>query len=139
MATGQAETIAERRKIALQLRQAGFTYRDLAVALTNKGFPCKFTTAYKDVRHCLKEISKQTHEEAEELRVLELSRLDTLLRSIWTKAIKGDMNAIDRSLKISERRCKLLGIDAPIQNVNEIIVPGAKNIQVEFIDTDDAD
>jgi hypothetical protein len=43
----------------------------------------------------------------------ELDRLDAMLRACWSKAIGGDMKAVDRVLKISERRSKLLGLDAP--------------------------
>lgn len=136
---GQTTTIAERRKVALQLRQAGMTYRDIAIALTNKGFPCKFTTAYKDVVKALDEISKKTHEEAESLRELELTRMDVMLKSIWSRVMKGDVAAIDRALRISERRSKLLGIDAPQHNIEEIVTNETPHIKLEFIKPNDDD
>lgn len=40
-------------------------------------------------------------------RDLEVSRMDRLLQGIWTRAAKGDEAAIDRVLRISERRERL--------------------------------
>jgi len=42
---------------------------------------------------------------------LQLERLDRLLLSVWSDAVKGKLGAIDRVLKIEERRAKLLGLD----------------------------
>lgn len=42
-------------------------------------------------------------------RILALERLDALHRVMWAKAIKGDLNATDRVLRIDEQRQRLLG------------------------------
>jgi hypothetical protein len=52
-------------------------------------------------------------EPADEVRQLELLRLDRYLSAIAEKVDSGDLKAIDRALKIMERRSKLLGLDAP--------------------------
>lgn len=52
-------------------------------------------------------------EPADELRSLELERLDRLLLGVWSQAAKGNQGAVDRALKIMERRARLLGLDAP--------------------------
>ena len=48
---------------------------------------------------------------------MELERLDVLLVKVMaivdTGTINECLNAIDRALKIAERRAKLLGLDAP--------------------------
>src|SRR5699024_2045667 len=54
-------------------------------------------------------------QQADEMRTVELSRLDRLQRAVWGKAVKGDLQAVDRALKIIDRRSKLLGLDAPQQ------------------------
>ena len=41
-------------------------------------------------------------------RVLELERLDSLHKAVWPKALRGDNAAIDRVLRIGERRLQLL-------------------------------
>jgi hypothetical protein len=47
------------------------------------------------------------------LIVLELMRLERLHAAVWPQAIRGDVNAVDRVLRIMERRARLLGLDAP--------------------------
>jgi len=42
---------------------------------------------------------------------LELERLDAMQAAIWDDAMNGHLGAIDRVLKIMERRAKLLGLD----------------------------
>jgi len=49
-------------------------------------------------------------EPLEQVRQLELMRLDRLLLAI-PKAISGDLAAIDRCLAIGARRARLLGLD----------------------------
>jgi len=54
-------------------------------------------------------------ETAEEIRRLELERLDAMLFAIGPEVRKGSYGAIDRALKIMERRARLLGLDAPVK------------------------
>lgn len=42
-------------------------------------------------------------------RVVELERLDALHRAVWAKALRGDVAAVDRALRIQEQRQRLLG------------------------------
>ena len=53
--------------------------------------------------------------EADELRQQEVERLDLLTKAVWQHAMAGDPTAIDKALKIIDRRAKLLGLDAPQQ------------------------
>jgi hypothetical protein len=52
---------------------------------------------------------------ADELRAEEVARLDGMLEKLWPKARRGEVAAVDRVLKIGERRAKLLGIEAPVR------------------------
>ena len=65
-------------------------------------------------------------EPADELRTLELERLDRLLLGVWGQAAKGNQGAVDRALKIMERRARLLGLDAPTkvqqENVGDTVI-----------------
>jgi hypothetical protein len=65
-------------------------------------------------------------EPADELRKMELERLDRLLLAVWGQAAKGNQGGIDRALKIMERRAKLLGLDAPTkvqqENVGDTVI-----------------
>lgn len=49
----------------------------------------------------------------EESVAREVERLDALLSVAWEQAKKGDVKALEFVLKVSERRAKLLGLDAP--------------------------
>jgi hypothetical protein len=52
-------------------------------------------------------------EPAESVRKLEVERLDRLMLGVWTRAVGGESESIDRVLKIMDRRSKLLGLAAP--------------------------
>lgn len=99
---------AEQRRRALELRKAGATYDQIAqqVGYTNRG------SAHRAVMAALKEI---TAEPAQEVRQLELERLDAMLLGLWPAARKGNQGAVDRVLRIMERRAKLLGLDSPVK------------------------
>lgn len=131
---GTDAIIAQRRLRALELRAAGASYRAIGAQLRVSG-----KTAYEDVQAVLAELSAQTFASADEYRTMELERLDALtmeatriLRSPHPlisggKVLSGftdegkpigltddgpKLQAIDRLLRISESRRKLLGLDA---------------------------
>jgi|DewCreStandDraft_4_1066084.scaffolds.fasta_scaffold92307_1 hypothetical protein len=104
-ATSQEIKAVDKHAQALRMRQAGASYSDIARVLGYKGA----SGAYNAIQSALR---KTLQEPAEELRILELSRLDEALKAIWTDVKKGSLFAIDRFLKISERRSRLLGLDA---------------------------
>lgn len=122
---------AQRDAEALELRKRGLSYSEIARALgyANEG------GAHKAVQRGLQAI---VAEPAQDVRELELARLDVL----WKRALKalerhhvtvsngrvvylGDtpieddtqaLQAIDRLLKIQERRARLIGLDAPVKH-----------------------
>lgn len=49
--------------------------------------------------------------EREQLRAIELARLEEMHKAVWEKAAQGDRDAIADVLKIMERRAKLCGLD----------------------------
>ena len=99
---------AEKRARALELRKAGATYDQIAqqVGYAERG------SAYRAVQTALQAI---TQEPAQEVRQLEVERLDAMLLGLWPAARKGKEGAVDRVLRIMERRAKLLGLDAPVK------------------------
>lgn len=96
----------EKQLSALEMRKAGLTYQRIA---NNLGY-ANPTGARKAVVAAMKKILR---EPADEVRELELARLDDMINSIWHLRHKPEY--MDRILKIMERRSKLLGIDAPIK------------------------
>lgn len=132
---GTREDMAERRVKAFELRKVGYSYRQIGRALGVSG-----KTAHADVQAVLAELAEQRIERAAEYVTMELERLDqlTLAAARVLQAthpfISGGkvvsrftsdgvpigltddgprLQAIDRLLRISESRRKLLGLDAP--------------------------
>lgn len=97
---------AERRRKALELRKAGASYEQIATQLkyANK------STVWRDVREAIRSIYA---EPAQDVLRIELGRLDVMLLGVWSKAKAGDCQAIDRVLRIQERRAAYEGLDAP--------------------------
>src|SRR5262245_18532903 len=98
---------AVRRKGAIDLRLQGMTYREIAQELGVTP-----TRARQLVSEALAALQKDTAESAEELRRLELDRLDQLQSGLWEEAADGNLKAVGAVLKIMERRARLVGLDA---------------------------
>lgn len=139
---------AARDARAAELRAQGKTFQQIAdeLGLANKG------DAHHAVERALAEIVKGP---AEALRDLELSRLDTMYEAamgvlerqhvtvsngkvvhLSDDPLPDDgpvLQAIDRLLKIQERRAKLLGLDAE----KKVSLSGGVKYEVVGIDPDD--
>jgi len=94
----------------MDLHIAGFTYRQVAEQLG-----VSVSTAHSYVMDSLKKLAALREEKAEELRELEVQRLDDALRRIRTsEAYKdGEAAIMGQYIRLSESRRKLLGLDAP--------------------------
>lgn len=112
MAFGKSSPVkarkVENQARALELRRAGLGFEAIGAQLG-----IKKSQAHRLVVSGLAEARAQVAASADELRSEELSRLDGMLTGLWPRARKGEVAAVDRVLKISERRAKLLGLDAP--------------------------
>src|SRR5690348_15954092 len=100
----------DREKKALQLRKAGASYRAIGEQLS-----ISHEQVRRDVEQALSYIRDDVAQDARKLRDLELARLDDWLMRLDTKLRNGDERAIMTALRISERRSKLLGLDAPVK------------------------
>ena len=92
----------------LRLRKMGYDARQISDELD-----IPFDRVSNIIKSALKSLSKEMKGQAEEIRSLELTRLDELQTAIWSDCMDGKLTAIDRVLKIMERRSKLVGLDAP--------------------------
>lgn len=105
----------------LRMRKVGATYAEIARAAIDRfgadalpgGWCDRY--AHKDVKRELDKLHNEIGENAVEVLELELQRLDDLLKGLWPLAARSnpDTKAVDRVLKIMERRARLLGLDAP--------------------------
>jgi hypothetical protein len=99
---------AEKQRQALELRKVGKTFEYIAKKVGYRGV----SGAYNAVMAGLK---ATLQEPADEVRVLELSRLDVMLERQLEAAERGVPQAVDRVLRIMERRARYLGLDAPVK------------------------
>jgi hypothetical protein len=131
----QRVEIADRRAKNVALRMTGMSWAKIADEL-GYGAP---GAACQDFTRTLEASIVEQHRSVELYREEELQRLDLLLTEAWTilkrahvtvshgRIIRDDdtdqpllddgptLQAIDRVLKIQERRAKLLGLDAPMK------------------------
>lgn len=129
--------IAMRRREALELRIAGVDLHtiglrfaaDPAVNSTGTPYPGGYgarrfaqdlppkvesfkSMVVMDLERALAERRRDMGDAAAEYLDVEIERLERLHFAIWNKALKGDLRAIDRLVKLMDRRSKLLGLDA---------------------------
>jgi hypothetical protein len=127
---------AERDSEACRLRASGYSYGEIAERL---GYGNK-SNAHRAVQTAL---DGTVREGADDLRELALVELDEMARAAWAvlhrehvmvshgqivrrngESIPDDapvLQAIDRLLKISERKSKYLGLDAPVRSRVETV------------------
>lgn len=105
-ATVRQLTALDRQRQALELRKSGLTFEAIAAQLDYK----HASGAAFAVASALK---KTLQEPADSVRMIELARLDAMLAGLWKLATHGDTYAVDRVLKIMDRRAAYLGLDAP--------------------------
>lgn len=104
-----------RKADALDLRLKGFSYRAIGEAMG-----IDQATAYRLVSDALAETREITQARADELREIEVQRLDHLLESLAPHIEAGDPNAVNSALRVSKRRSELLGLDTPVVVKQEV-------------------
>lgn len=95
----------------MSMRRQGWALRAIAAALTP---PISYVTVKNIID---RELRDMVFENVDELRKLELSRLDELQTAHHTKAVNGDQFATTQVLSIMDRRAKLTGISAPERSI----------------------
>jgi hypothetical protein len=105
----QRAATARRRQQAIALRLAGASLDTIAAQLGYAGR----AAVCVDLGRALDIALADQARDAEALRQLELMRLDRLQAATWGRAMTGDPGAVMAALRVIDRRCKLLGLDAP--------------------------
>lgn len=116
----KALEIETRRVKVYELRLRGRTIREIAADVG-----VSRSIAHADVVAVLDRIKAEANDTAEQVRQLEIERLDKMLDSFWQRVLEGDEKAADVVLKVQARRSKLLGLDAPEQHSVEASVTQA--------------
>ena len=116
---------------AARLRASGLTYQQIADRTqTDKG------TAYRRVQRAIAAVPVEA---VEELRQIELERLDLMLAKVMEKTTsteKGFLFAVDRALAISERRARLLGLDAPTRQTVTVITQDVLDAEIQRLEAE---
>lgn len=114
----------ERFRRVMDLRRSGTSLSDILESLVAEFGRDSLPPGYS-VQHIAADISSymtlyydRLGQTTNELRALELDRLDQLLLGIWRPALNGNLKAIDRALKISELRSRLAGLFAPTSTID---------------------
>lgn len=103
---GAKKARAVRQEKALELRIAGGSFRRIGTTLG-----CSAMEAWRAVSSALDAVMARSTESAERLRMMELLRCDTMTVSLWPAVLRGDAEAVRACLRVSQRRCALLGLD----------------------------
>lgn len=112
-----------RRARALEMLTNGKTKREIAAALGVSA-----TTIGKDISWMVAHEKADAPERVEEVRAIETQRIDAWLSRASALLDNADpdiqLKALDRVVKLAERRAKLLGLDAPIKQEIDTTVSG---------------
>lgn len=128
MKKGKNDSVEVQLK-ALQYRRLGLSYADIG-----KQLGISNSTAYEYVSKALEETRKLASDTAEEVKQLELERLDKMLLGCIDGAYKGNLKNIETVLRIQERRAKYLGLDA----AGKVDLSGS-GIVVQFVPASEVD
>lgn len=104
-----------RREKAAKLKLAGWSMRDIAAHLR-----CSLGTVHSDIAAVFERTRDKADGALERAKAISLARLDVATRGIWDGVEAGDLEAVDRLVKIEARRAKLEGTDAPVESKVEM-------------------
>jgi hypothetical protein len=111
---------AERDRDWIELRRQGLLESEIA-----SRYDVRQQTVSKAI---LKYVRNLPALAADDLRRLEAERLDALYAALVPAIAKGDPRSIEAAVRISERRAKLFGLDAP--NTHRITGPDDGPVQI---------
>lgn len=109
----------------LELRKTGANWRQIAEAVG-------FTHASAARKAYLRAYDRTLQAPADELRELELDRLDRLQMAYWKDAVEGNIKAADYVLKVIQVRARILGLEAPQKIRAEVVTYDAGAIDADI-------
>lgn len=96
----------ERRREAIDLRRQGLTFEAIGERMG-----ISRQSAHELVQKAMVEFRTDTAEAVEDHRRLELARLERIAEILWPAVEEGRGDAVDRVLKVAQRKAALLGLD----------------------------
>ncbi|MFG6728541.1 hypothetical protein ACGY1D_13525 [Burkholderia pseudomallei] len=125
-------TAADRGVQAMQLRKLGYSFEEIGGVLG-----VSRQAAHQLVKKYLEETIALATEEAEELRQLQLARLDHLFCKALPQAEAGDTKALNACRQIVMDQAKLQGLVTDKQEVEANVVTGVFAVPLDAPTTDD--
>lgn len=105
----------DKENAVLELRRSGETWERIAIAVG-------YANASGAQKAYARVVTRVQRESVDEIRDLELDRLDRIQRAYWKPAIVDlDKRAAEVVLKVMDRRAKLLGLEAPTKVQAEVV------------------
>lgn len=123
--TPPPELIDKERRV-VELRRAGATFDEIANATGYATAQGAYLAYHRALKRTLVDAG------TEDIRQLELDRLDKMQKAIWAKVMQGDTAAIHTALKILDRRARYLGLDAPVKSEVKVDVATRDAIDAEM-------
>lgn len=99
--------VLKRERKALEMRLGGFDTEEIGATVG-----LSRSAVNRAIDRAMARITKPA---ATELRDMAIGRLDAMLKAIWLEVLNGNLAAIDRALRLEERRAKMEGTDAPLK------------------------
>lgn len=106
---------ARKRSLVLSLAASGMSAKAIAEQLMANGIQASQGGVSRIIALAMKEARARDEASVENIRSLQLERIDAALQSIWAKVKSGDLAAHDRFIKLEALRAKLAGTEAPQQ------------------------
>ena len=114
ISTQHKAEIEQRRKQVAANVLAGLMLSEIAEALG-----VSYDTIKRDWKVIQERWQRDQIQDRQQAVNTDIRRLDRTLNAIWGEVQKGNLLAIDRMVKVLERRAKLLGLDGlPVQDTN---------------------
>lgn len=96
-ASGPAQRRNELSRQVLELRMAGFSFREICQVLGLR-------SCWEVWRLQRRALKQHAREGIAQLQQLEWARLDRLIRGLWRQAVQGDLPTLDRLLRLLQQR-----------------------------------
>lgn len=104
---GRKGIASEARIEAFKLYKSGLSYRQIAARLNLSS-----TTVFEYVKEELDLLAEERRALGMQILELEIKRLDGMVAVLEPMVEEGDLNAMDRYLKVMERRAKYCALDS---------------------------
>ena len=111
--------VDERRRKVVQLRLAGVSFPEIGRRMLEDYGAVDSTGAAAlarvDWQRAREKSRRLTEDSVEELRAVQVERLETLLSGVWKNAITGDTKSTDSAGRLIGQICKLKNLEPPTQ------------------------